>query len=342
MKTLHDFLSFFALPIHGIAADAGTGGGGAAGTGTAAPTAGDGTAAAAGGGTGTAAGAGAAAGAGTAAGTASPSGPLIGADGKFVAGWSKQLGGTDALEAKFTEPKALVGSYLSLEKLISAKGIIPPGPNATADERAAFHKALGRPDKPEDYGVGKAPDKLGDQPFPKELWDQARADGFQKVAHEIGLTKEQAAKLAEFDMTTGLARLGKFNEVQQQAREQAETALKTEWGAKFGENLALAKKAAEQAGGADLLAHPLANDPVFIKAMAKVGAMIVETPAAGARGTQAGASGGDPSAQIAAMMNDKNHAWQPDFAKKGHSAAAHEAAVREMQRLFALKHPAAA
>lgn len=260
---------------------------------------------------------------------------FIGEDGKFKTGWAKALGGTDQLEAKFTEPKALVGSYQNLEKLISAKGIIPPGPNATAEEKGAFYKALGRPEKPEDYGISKAPDKLGDKPFPKELWDQARADGFSKVAHEIGLTKEQAAKLADFDMSTGQDRFAKFNEIQEKAQTDAVATLKSEWGSNYDQNLKLAQEAAKQAGGAELLAHPLANDPMFIKAMAKVGGMIVEKPAAGARGMQSATL--DPKAEIAAIMNDKNHAWQPGNAKQ--NPKAHEDAVQHMHRLYQLAYP---
>lgn len=345
MKIFHELFSFFLPAILGLSIDNPSGGGGAGDGGAGSAAGGQGAAGtdtgAAAGGTGTGGtGGSAAAGAGGGAAQAGATSPLIGADGKFLPGWSKLLGGTDALEAKFTDPKALVGSYQSLEKLISAKGIIPPGPNATPEQKAEFFKALGRPDKPEDYGISKAPEKLGDKPFPKELWDQERATGFSKVAHDIGLTKAQAEALAAFDMTTGQARFEKFNAMQTKAISDAEGALKTEWGPKYAENLALAQKAAKEAGGDALLAHPLANDPMFIKAMAKVGSMIVEAPAAGARGTQHQSV--NPASEIDAIMNDKQHAWQPDFAKHGHSPKAHEAAVQRMAQLYRLKNGEAA
>lgn len=265
-------------------------------------------------------------------------------DGKFKPGWAKNFGAADTLEAKFTDPKALIGSYASLEKMISAKGIIPPGPNATPADKDAFYKALGRPDKAEDYGVSKAPEKLGDKPFPKELWDQARADGFAKVAHQLGLTKEQAAKLAEFDMQTGMERLGKFNEVQLKAKTDAESELKAEHGDKFPEFLARAERGAAALGlTKEMVANDpaLANNPNFIRMAAKVAEMVGEKSAAGARGTQAG-NQPDPGTKITEIMNNPKHPWQRDYKTHGHSLAQHNEAVQEMKRLFEQKHGEAA
>lgn len=330
MKLFHELFSPFLLPILGLYLDDGAGGGGG------------GAGAGAAGGGGDAGGAGGAAGAGggaAGAGTPAQMSVLIGPDGKFVKGWSGALGVPDTLEAKFTDPKALAGSYVNLEKMINAKGIIPPGPNATAEEKSAFFKALGRPDKPEDYGI-TMPAKIGDKAFPKELWNADQAAGFAKWAHEKGFNKEQVAALVEFDAARGLSTFEAGQAAQTKAKTDGIAALKTEWGADYDKNLALATKAAEQAGGADLMNHPLANDPVFIKAMAKVGAMIVEDSAAGARGTQH--TNTNPAAEIAAIMADKKHAWQPDFAKHGHSAQAHQAAVEQMAKLYRLKNGEAA
>jgi hypothetical protein len=347
MNYLHEFFSFFALPFLGLALDGGAGGGDGTPAGGA-PAAG-GAAAPAGGGS--AAPVGGAPAAGTAAPAAAASTPLIGPDGNFVPGWAASLGVPNvrsdpnnkdeltpaaALEKKFTSPKALLGSYQSLEKMISAKGIIPPGPNATPEEKSAFYKALGRPDKPEDYGI-KMPEKIGDKPFPKELWNEEQAAGFAKWAHERGFNKEQVSALIEFDAMRGMRDMETFTASSQKAQTEAVAALKQEWGADYAANLKLAQEAAKQAGGPELLAHPLANDPQFIKAMAKVGKMIVENPTAGARGSSHAAV--SPAAEIASIMSDKKHAWQPDYAKHGHSPKDHADAVAHMAKLYALKNP---
>lgn len=251
----------------------------------------------------------------------------------FKPGWAKALGGPDALEAKFTSPKSLVGSYAALEKLISAKGIIPPGPNATPEQKSEFYKALGRPDKPEDYGI-KMPEKIGDKPFPKELWNAEQAGQFAKWAHEKGFNKEQVNALIEFDAARGMGAHESFTQQSAKAQADAASALKTEWGANYDANLAAAKEAAKAVGGEELLNHALANDPAFIKAMAKVGAMTQERPAAGARGTQAGTT--DPKAEIAAIHADKNHPWHPQNTNK--APIAHQRAVEHMTKLYKMVH----
>jgi hypothetical protein len=182
------------------------------------------------------------------------------------------------------------------------------------------------------------PAKIGDKAFPKELWNAEQAGAFAKWAHEKGWSTQQVKDAIEFDAARGLSSFEANQAAQAKAKTDGVTALKTEWGADYEKNLGLAKKAAEQAGGVDLLNHPLANDPVFIKAMAKVGAMFVEEPggAAGARGTQH--TNTNPTAEIGAIMADKKHAWQPDFAKHGHSAQAHDEAVKHMAKLYRLKN----
>ena len=47
----------------------------------------------------------------------------------------------------------LAKSFVSAQKMIGANKVAIPGENATADEINAFHKALGRPDKMEDYSL---------------------------------------------------------------------------------------------------------------------------------------------------------------------------------------------
>ena len=209
----------------------------------------------------------------------------IGEDGKFKAGWSKALGVSDALEKKFTEPSALLKSYVSLEKMLHDTGKVSlPTKDSTPEERQAFNKKLGVPDKPEDYGI-KMPEKIGDKVIPKEAWIQKRADDFAKVAHEIGLTPAQATRLVEHDTLSNMASYTGVNQHLARIKSEAESALKTEWGADYDSKLKLAEVAAKEAGF-DGPANPeLANSPAFIRAMAKVGAMIVEQPAAGARGT---------------------------------------------------------
>lgn len=249
----------------------------------------------------------------------------------FKPGWSKAFEVPESWEKKFTSLMPVLKSGVSLERMLGNQNkVAVPGEHATPEEKAEFWNKLGRPEKPEGYEL-KMPEKIGDKPFPKELWDEGKATKFAAWAHERGFTKDQVQALVEYDAARGLNDTESIAAAQQKAIADATTALKTEWGPNYAKNLELAKKAAEQAGGADLLSHPLANDPVFIKAMAKVGGMIVEDPAAGARGTSHAQT--DPKSEIARIKGDKAHPyWQ-----KNHPE--HESAVQNMQRLFKLAHP---
>lgn len=204
--------------------------------------------------------------------------------GAFKPDWWKAAGVSENLGKKFTRPEALARSYESLESKISAKGIIPPGPNATQDERNAFYKALGRPDKPEDYAFQK-PEKIGDQAVPDAAWDANRAAKWQNKLHEIGVPKDQAQKIVEAAIGESVEGMSMISKAQQQIVAQGKDALNKEWGSDYDKNLGAAQRAAEQFGFPK--DHPGGNDPHFLKFLAKVGNAIGERPGANVR-TQSG------------------------------------------------------
>lgn len=274
-----------------------------------------------------------------ASGTPPPAdGPLIGADGKFGPGFAKAY---PSLAGKFTEPGALVGSYVNLEKMISAKGIIKPGPAATPAELDAYYTQLGRPATAKDYGLAK-PEKMSidgkDVAVPNELWEAETASKASELFHKLGLTKEQASALTAFDLERGLRAKGSVDGMLTQSREQCIAELKTQWpGANYERNINAARDAATKAGlPPELLnANPhIANDPNFIKAFFKVSQMITEGPSSGVR--QGGDVTRNPVAEIAAIMADKTHAWHAENAAA--NPKAHTDAVKHMRYLYQLKH----
>lgn len=335
------------LCLDGGDAGAGGGSGAGAGAGAAAGDAGAGSGSGAGQGTGDAgkAAGGAGNGQGAGAAAAGQSGPILDAQGLFTKGWAKALGAPDSLEAKFTDPKALVGSYVNLEKLISAKGIIKPGANATPAEISAYHQALGAPATPAEYGLAK-PDTIKvdgkDVPIPAELWNKDDAATASTLFHQLGLTKEQAQALTQFDLQRGLRDKSSFAAMVQKIHDDGVAALKADWkGTAYDQNVKLANDAAAKLGlTPDVLkANPdLANNPLFIRALAKAGEMVLEKPAAGLRGQ--GSSSLNPAAEIQAIMNDPAHPWHPHNANK--NPAAHQAAVKHMTDLFKMKNPESA
>jgi hypothetical protein len=260
--------------------------------------------------------------------------------GTFKPGWTKSFENVPETLEKFTTAEGLVKSYVNLERAYGSNNKVAiPGEHATPEEKAEFFNRIGRPEKPEGYEI-KMPDKVGDKPFPKELWSDERAKTFATKAHELGLTKAQAQALVEYQAANGLGDFESVTGAQARAQADADAALRAKWpGQMYDTKLALAQKAAVQAGGEKILSNPkLANDPDVIEMLANVGGMIVENPAAGARGTSSVQS--DPKAEIAKMESDMmaqgdKHPLHP----KHPDPRARADAVERRNKLYQLAYP---
>lgn len=264
-------------------------------------------------------------------------------DGTFKPDWHKAVGVSEAIAKKFTRPEALARSYETLEKQIGAKGVIIPGPNATADEKNAYYKALGRPDKPEEYGFTKpATIKVGDKdmPVPDVAWDAKRAQSWQAKLHEMGVPKDTANRIMSAALEESVTGLSSIQESQAQILATSKAALQKEWGADYDKNMGAAMRAAETFGGAELRNHPgLGNDPIFIKAMAKAGAAIAERPGVGTRQQAGNDSMSAAEANVAARKLTKEIA---DRTKADRTWATSPEATQmkaEKSRLFQLANP---
>ncbi len=128
---------------------------------------------------------------------------VFASDGRFVSGWQ------DKLPPDLAEYRSLLGQFkdfggmakslkdnMALARSKTDGFVRVPDANATPEERAAFHKALGVPERAEDYGL-KAPEKL-----PQGVqWDETLGQAFASKARELGLTKSQVNELASFHLT---------------------------------------------------------------------------------------------------------------------------------------------
>lgn len=90
-------------------------------------------------------------------------------------------------------------AYTNLESLVNKKqeGMVRiPGADASDDDRLAFHKALGVPEKPDAYGLPDFSDLHESLPGGKDWKPHAGMDQwFRQQAHELGLTPAQFQKL---------------------------------------------------------------------------------------------------------------------------------------------------
>jgi len=230
------------------------------------------------------------------------------------------------LGKKFTSVQALAKSYANLERQIgNSNKVAIPSDHSTKEEWDSYYNRLGRPETPDGYELAK-PEGLDEK-----LWSEDEVKDYAGMAHKLGLTKSQAAELAKWQAERIGGAATKHTEALEQLKTEAVTALKKEWGAEYEANVQAAKKGAMIAGGEELVNHPLANDPIFIRAMAKIGAMVKEDGSANLR--QGAGIGQDPRAEISAIRGDPKHPYNngkhPD----------HERAVMHVASLYSKLNP---
>lgn len=125
--------------------------------------------------------------------------------------------------------KALVHAQRKLGE--RPQGLVPPGENATDEERSAFQAEVRRlsgvPEKPEDYGIEV------------EGMDEDALGGFLKFAHDSGMNKAQAEALISRAQEEHKAQV---EAAERHAHEQMST-LEKEWGQDFKPNMERATQA---------------------------------------------------------------------------------------------------
>ena len=190
--------------------------------------------------------------------------------------WLDTLGNDDRALAEaraWDTPDKALKSYRDLERLkgVPADRLVTlPGEEASPEEWRDVYTKLGAPETADQYEIN----------IPPEVpLSQDRVNSFKNLAHELGLTKTQVQKLAEWD--TNL-----MSEVQTQASEATDTqrqqemqSLKKEWGAAYDQNIKVARAAARQFGASEEILDAMESAVGLhetLKFMHKVGAALSE------------------------------------------------------------------
>ena len=162
----------------------------------------------------------------------------------------------------------LVGSYAALEKKLS-QAVSVPNETATEEEKARYRKAIGVPEKSEDY-------KLGEISLPEGLAvDEAMQKDFLKIVHTAGLNVAQASGIYQWYMKTYGEQFAAAQKVVKTTQAEATTALRGELGADFDAAQTLKERSFEKYGTphvAKLFAlSGIGNDPEVIKMFINIG-----------------------------------------------------------------------
>ena len=252
-------------------------------------------------------------------------------------------------EAIFAEPGKLAPNYLELlpealgkvlkdnmaaarAKQATTEGMVKvPPADAKPEEWAAYHKAIGVPEKPEEYGL-KAPETMPDG----VSYDEAQAAAFATTAKELGLTPTQAAKLQAWQIEYTGSQVAASHEASKAAMARESEIMKTRFGGQIDATVAEAKSLEHSHGVPVALKAALRNgaaDPQspgfwgadFLEFAAWTAKVTGEDRSAGGAGLSAAASA---LAEAKDIMGNKTHPlhaafWKGDPAAKSKVDAAY-------------------
>lgn len=227
----------------------------------------------------------------------------------------------------------LVKSYVESQKMIG-NSIRLPGPDAKPEDWKKVYQRLGAPESPDKYQIA----------VPKEVgWDEESLGAYRHLAHDLGLTQTQAAKMVEF---LGEREQNKTLEYTKTLGEGLK-GLQQEWGANYPRKMAFAKRAIQDpavwqalnfkredaAALFNLFDGPvsgkLGDHPVMIKFFSALGEMMAEDGIISSEVSgMAGPSGAEE--EIKKIMGDPKHAlWNA-------SDPGHKDAVEKWTKLHEL------
>ena len=181
--------------------------------------------------------------------------------------WVAQLEGDLQKDEKLTQFKSiseLGKAYRELEGKLT-KGVTVPSEGASADEWAAFRKAIGVPEKPEDYKLDEVKLPNGETLDPE--WDK----GLKAVAHKFNISQGQLNELHKWYFAD-LAEAMKFVKTTAQ---QAHATLRREMGADYEAAMTCKARAVNKFLSPEAATRfektGLGNDPEIIKMFAAIG-----------------------------------------------------------------------
>ena len=212
---------------------------------------------------------------------------------------------------------SLAKAFVETKKLVGAKpsGVKIPGDGATPEEIAAYRKAIGVPETPEEYAV-----RLPEMP-PGETWDEGARDKFLARLHSVGTPPNVVQAIADWYGQ-------QLNETYAGFRREAEAAgqeLRRDWGPNYDANLGRANRAIQQYGGdslVDLYARTgVGRNPVAVRAWAKVAEDLQE------HGAMAGDTIGHVTPEEA---QDKVKTLQAELVKVPYGSEAHRSLIDQI------------
>ena len=235
---------------------------------------------------------------------------------------SEDLQGNDTL-SKFKDVSSLGNSYVELQKLVGSRVKVPTD-DSTEEDVNSFYNQIGRPESPEKYSID----------LPSDSYPQEVIQSFLKEAHASGLTNKQAQSAINFYNTIETDGQINSDAAMQQAKVDAESALKKEWGpSEYAKELAVSRRAFNRFADDDLKAFVnetgVTNNVAMIKFLNRIGKAFSE-PDMGGAGKDSGSIDGDSAKiEISAMLKDKTHKYNEALFDNTHPKHAEAISYRD-------------
>lgn len=214
-------------------------------------------------------------------------------------------------------------SYVHAQRKMGDKGIQLPNKSSTPEDWQNFHNLLRDPDI-EKYELKNS--------LPEgQTLDEDMFNNFKAVAHESGLTTDQAQKVLDWYNSKSHEAQSQISEQQQQAYDKEVKLLKEDWGEAFPREMGLAQRAikefADEATVKALKDSGLDSNISLIRLFNKIGHGLMEDKFDVESHGNFGISKQEAQKKIDAIMGDPKHAyWDKDHAY-------HKHAVEEMSKL---------
>ena len=206
-------------------------------------------------------------------------GGIVNADGSFSEDWRNRFADNEEIaQSKVLDNVKnfddLVGQFVNGQKVIGQKteGMVKiPGEDASEEDVKAFREAMGVPEKPNDYEIGRPED------IPEDRYDVEMEKKFRGIFHELNLPKQTAETLHGRYNELQKARMEAMEQAEQKQIEDTEKALKKEWGGDHAANMETAKRAYAKLGLEELAQITgMGDDARFLKAVFDLGQKISE------------------------------------------------------------------
>ncbi len=245
--------------------------------------------------------------------------------------------------ADFKNVEGLARSFIDTQRMMGMdrNQLLAIPPEGADDETVkAFHRALGVPEKPDMYDLDPET-----KPVEGLTQDDAFLTAMKVGAHAIGITPAQFRGLHKMYQEYANQTYEQFTQTVKTGRDEAETALKAEWGDAYDQNVKNAGLAIAEWGGQEAIDYlnetGLGDHPAIVKMMANAGAILAEDSGSGDPRDGTSRKGGN-ALTPAQAQDEISKKYSDEAFMKAHSDAEHpnhKNAVAEMERLFKQAYP---